>query len=134
MSDGRHDGSDLALGQHFESKEVLNLKLSLVAINGKFEMKMHKSTKILKEVSCVDDKCLCRLCAKKLPNSNFFVICQYNGFHSCTLMNRSIYHKQASSRVIGDPMQGHFTDIKETLKAKVLMGYVREELKVQCSY
>ena len=30
-------------------------------------------------------------------------------------------------------MQGLFTDIKETPKAKVLMGYMCEELKVQCS-
>ena len=82
--DDRHDGSDFALGQHFESKEDLNSKLSLVAINGKFEMKTHKSTKTLKEVRCVDDKCLWRLRARKLPNSNFFVIHQYNGFHSCT--------------------------------------------------
>ena len=132
--DGRHDGSDFVLGQYFETKEDLNLKLSLVAINGKFEMKTHKSTKILKKVRCFDDKCLWRLRARKLPNSNFFVICQYNGFHSCTLMNRSIHHRQASSRVIGARMQGHFTDIKETPKANVLMGYVREELKVQCSY
>ena len=132
--DGRHDGSDFALGQHFESKEDLNLKLSLVAINGKFEMKTHKSTKTLKEVRCVDDNCLWRLRARKLPNSNFFVIRQYNGFYSCTFMNRSIHHRQASSHVIGARMQGHFTDIKETPKAKVLMRYVREELKVQCSY
>ena len=97
-------------------------------------MKTHKSTKKFKEVRCVDDKCLRRLRARKLPNSNFFVIRQYNGFHSCTLMNRSIHHRQASSRVIGARMQGHFMDIKETPKAKVLMGYVREELKVQCSY
>ena len=97
-------------------------------------MKMHKSTKTFKEVRCVDDKCLWRIPARKLPNSNFFVIRQYNGFHSCTLMNRSIHHRQASSHVIGARMQGHFTDIKKTPKAKVLMGYVREELKVQCSY
>ncbi|GMN19564.1 hypothetical protein TIFTF001_046961 [Ficus carica] len=36
---GRNDGSDLMVGQHFESKEELNTKLNLVAIEGKFEMK-----------------------------------------------------------------------------------------------
>ena len=56
--EGRHNGFDFALGQHFESKEYLNLKLSLFAINEKFEMKTHKSTKTLKEVRCVDEKCL----------------------------------------------------------------------------
>ena len=33
LGDGRHDGFDLALGQHFESNDDFNLKLSLVAIN-----------------------------------------------------------------------------------------------------
>ena len=97
-------------------------------------MKTHKSTKKFKEVRCVDDKCLWRLRARKLPNSNFFVIRQYNSFHFCKLMNRSSHHRQAFSRVIGARMQGHFKDIKETPKEKVHMGYVREELKVQCSY
>ena len=35
--DGRHDGFDFALGQHYERKEDLNLKLSFVAINRMFE-------------------------------------------------------------------------------------------------
>ena len=126
LGDGRHNGSDFALGQHFESKEALNLKLSLVAINGKFEMKTHRSTKILKEVRCVDHKCLWQLPARKMPSSNFFVIHQCNGFHSCTLINRSIQHRQASSRVIGAKMQGHFKDIKQIPTTKVPMGYVRE--------
>ena len=88
----------------------------------------------MEEVRCIDDKCLWRLRARKLLNSNFFIIHQYNGFHSCALMNRSIHHKQPSNRIIGARMQGHFKDIKETPKEKVHMGYVREELKVQCSY
>ncbi|GMN60360.1 hypothetical protein TIFTF001_029449 [Ficus carica] len=52
---GRNDGSDLMVGKHFDSKEELNTKLDLVAINGMFEMKVKKSTKSLKEVVCVDE-------------------------------------------------------------------------------
>ncbi|GMN40566.1 hypothetical protein TIFTF001_009783 [Ficus carica] len=47
-----NDGSDLMVGKHFDSKEELNTKLNLIAINGKFEMKVNKSTKSLKEVVC----------------------------------------------------------------------------------
>ena len=71
----KHDGFVMTLGRHFESKEELNLKLSLIVINKKFEMKMYTSRKTLKELKCVDDKCY------EISNSNFFVICQYNGFH-----------------------------------------------------
>ncbi|GMN38473.1 hypothetical protein TIFTF001_007711 [Ficus carica] len=59
---GRNDGSDLMVGKHFDSKEELNTKLNLVAINGKFEMKVKKSTKSLKEVVCVEEpNCLWRV-------------------------------------------------------------------------
>ena len=53
----KHDGFDMTLGRHFESKEELNLKLSLIVINKKFEIKMYTSRKTLKELKCVDDKC-----------------------------------------------------------------------------
>ncbi|GMN52671.1 hypothetical protein TIFTF001_021815 [Ficus carica] len=65
---GRNDGSDLMVGQHFESKEELNTKLNLVAIEGKFEMKVKKSNKSLKEVVCVEEpNCLWRVRATKMP-------------------------------------------------------------------
>ncbi|GMN55802.1 hypothetical protein TIFTF001_024914 [Ficus carica] len=111
---GRNDGSDLMVGKHFDSKEELNTKLNLVAINGKFKMNVKKSTKSLKEVVCVDEpNCLWRVRATKMPGSNFFVIRQYNGIHTCSLMNRSINHRQASSRVIGTNMKEHFIDCKQ---------------------
>ncbi|GMN54942.1 hypothetical protein TIFTF001_024071 [Ficus carica] len=65
---GRNDGSDLMVGQHFESNEELNTKLNLVAIEGKFEMKVKKSNKSLKEVVCVEEpNCLWRVRATKMP-------------------------------------------------------------------
>ncbi|GMN60962.1 hypothetical protein TIFTF001_030047 [Ficus carica] len=51
---GRSVCSDLMVGKHFDSKKELNTKLNLVAINGKFEMKVKKSTKSSK-VMCVDE-------------------------------------------------------------------------------
>lgn len=84
---GRHDGFDLRVGRHFESKEELNIKLSLVAINGKFEMKVKKSIKTLKEVICVNKNCSWRVRATNRSGSNFFVIRQYNVIHTCSLMN-----------------------------------------------
>jgi hypothetical protein len=132
---GRNDGSDLMVGKHFDSKEDLNTKLNLVAINGKFEIKVKKSTRTLKEVVCVDEpNCLWRVRATKMPGSNFFVIRQYNGIHTCSLMNRSINHRQASSRVIGARMKGHFIDCKQPPNPKVLMGFMSQELQVQVSY
>ncbi|GMN48342.1 hypothetical protein TIFTF001_017512 [Ficus carica] len=64
----RNDGSDLMVGKYFDSKEELNTMLNLIAINGKFEMKVKKSTKSLKEVVCVDEpNCLWRVRATKMP-------------------------------------------------------------------
>ncbi|EXB73701.1 hypothetical protein L484_026864 [Morus notabilis] len=131
---GRHDGSDLRVGRHFKSKEELHIKLSLVAINGKFEIKVKKSTKTLKEVICVNESCLWRVRAVNRSGSNFFVIRQYNGIHTCSLVNRSINHRQASSCVIGARLQGHFKENKEPPNPKSLMGFMREELKVHVSY
>ncbi|GMN46200.1 hypothetical protein TIFTF001_015377 [Ficus carica] len=50
----RSDGLDLMVGKHFDNKEELNTKLNLVTINGKFEMKVKKSTKSLKEVDAAE--------------------------------------------------------------------------------
>ncbi|GMN61545.1 hypothetical protein TIFTF001_030624 [Ficus carica] len=68
---GRSDDSNLMVGKHFDSKEELNMNLILVVINGKFEMKVKKSTKLLKEVVCVDGpNCLWRVRAIKMPGSS----------------------------------------------------------------
>ena len=134
LSNVRYDRSDLMLGQHFVSKDELNNKLSLIAINGKFEIKTKKSTKSLKEVVCVNEDCSWRVRAKKMNGSNFFIIWQYNNVHTCSLMNRSINHKQASSRVIGTRMQGYFKDNKDPPNPRTVMGFMRNEMKVQVSY
>ncbi|GMN47802.1 hypothetical protein TIFTF001_016978 [Ficus carica] len=68
---GRNDGTDLMVGKHFDSKEKLNTKLNLVTINGKFELKVKKSTKSLKEVMCVDElNCLWRVRATKMSDKH----------------------------------------------------------------
>ncbi|KAM6590991.1 hypothetical protein CsatA_013596 [Cannabis sativa] len=109
---GRHDGSNLKVGQHFVSKDELSYYLSIIAINGRFEMRTTKSNKSIKEVRCVSENCLWRVRATKMKDSHFFVIRQYHSLHSCSLMNRNANHRQASSRVIGSRVQGHFKNIQ----------------------
>ncbi|XP_060974703.1 uncharacterized protein LOC133039773 [Cannabis sativa] len=131
---GRHDGSNLKVGQHFVSKDELSYYLSIIAINGRFEMRTTKSNKSIKEVRCVSENCLWRVRATKMKDSHFFVIRQYHSLHSCSLMNRNANHRQASSRVIGSRVQGHFKNSKDPLNPKSLAGFMREEMKVQVSY
>ncbi|XP_062107755.1 uncharacterized protein LOC133818735 [Humulus lupulus] len=134
QNSGRHDGSDLKAGQHFESKDGLSYYLSIIAINGRFEMRTTKSTKSVKEVRCISEDCSWRVRATKMKDSHFFVIRQYYSLHSCSLMNRNANHRQASSRVIGSRVQGHFKNSKDPLNPRSLAGFMREEMKVQVSY
>ncbi|XP_062102913.1 uncharacterized protein LOC133813897 [Humulus lupulus] len=131
QNSGRHDGSDLKVGQHFESKDDLSYYLSIIAINGRFEM---RTTKSVKEVRCISEDCSWRVRATKMKDSHFFVIRQYYSLHSCSLMNRNANHRQASSRVIGSRVQGHFKNSKDPLNPRSLAGFMREEMKVQVSY
>ncbi|XP_062088953.1 uncharacterized protein LOC133795522 [Humulus lupulus] len=131
---GRHDGSDLNVGRHFASKDELSYYLSGIAINGRFEMRTIKSNKSLKEVRCISENCLWRVRATKMKDSEFFVIRKYHGLHTCSLMNRNANHRQASSRVIGARVQGHFKNSKDPLYPRSLTGFMREEMKVQVSY
>ncbi|XP_062088889.1 uncharacterized protein LOC133795455 [Humulus lupulus] len=134
QNSGRHDGSDLNVGRHFASKDELSYYLSVIAINGRFEMRTIKSNKSLKEVHCISENCLWRVRATKMKDSEFFVIRQYHGLHTCSLMNRNANHRQASSRVIGARVQGHFKNSKDPLNPRSLAGFMREEMKVQFSY
>ncbi|KAF4356479.1 hypothetical protein G4B88_015313 [Cannabis sativa] len=102
QNSGKH-GSNLKVGQHFVSKDELSYYLSIIAINGRFEMRTTKSNKSIKEVRYVSENCSWRVRATKMKDSHFFVIRQYHSLHSCSLMNRNANHRQASSRVIEPP-------------------------------
>ncbi|KAF4386206.1 hypothetical protein F8388_016458 [Cannabis sativa] len=78
---GRHDGSNLKVGQHFVSKDELSYYLSIIAINGRFEMRTTKSNKSIKEVRCGSKNRLWRVRATKMKDSHFFVIRQYHSLH-----------------------------------------------------
>ncbi|XP_062103376.1 uncharacterized protein LOC133814432 [Humulus lupulus] len=101
QNSGRHDGSDFKVGQHFVSKDDLSYYLSIIAINGRFEMRTTKSTKSVKEVRCIV---------------------------------KIAHGEQASSRVIGSCVQGHFKNSKDPLNPRSLAGFMPEEMKVQVSY
>ncbi|XP_030479257.1 uncharacterized protein LOC115696497 [Cannabis sativa] len=97
-------------------------------------MRTTKSNKSIKEVRCVSENRSWRVRATKMKDSHFFVIRQYHSLHSCSLMNRNANHKQASSRVIGSRVQGHFKNSKDPFNPRSLAGFMREEMKVQASY
>ncbi|KAJ9545194.1 hypothetical protein OSB04_024901 [Centaurea solstitialis] len=51
------DGSDLAIGQEFENKEEVKVKLNDIALKACFEMEVKKSTKSLYVTKCIDSTC-----------------------------------------------------------------------------
>ncbi|KAL5577995.1 hypothetical protein UlMin_019694 [Ulmus minor] len=129
-----HDGSNLEINQMFETKEELQTKLHEVAVHGNFEYKVVKSNKWLYVVKCINKSCKWRVHDSKLPNSGYFIIRKYEGTHSCSLVGRSMSHRQATYKVIRQKFKSQYAGVSEGPTPKGLVNLARENLKAGVSY
>lgn len=129
-----HDGSDLKVDQIFVSKKLLQAKLHNVAMEGYFEYKVAKSNKTLYVVECINKNCKWRVCGFKLHNYRYLIIRKYHGTHNCSLVGRNMNHRQATYKMIGRKFKSQYLSVFDGPTPKVLVGLVRENLKVGVSY
>ncbi|KAF4395224.1 hypothetical protein F8388_001611 [Cannabis sativa] len=122
QNSGKH-GSNLKVGQHFVSKDELSYYLSIIAINGRFEMRTTKSNKSIKEVRYVSENCSWRVRATKMKDSHFFVIRQY---HIPPLIPEDILAIQVieppEDKTIGRPRTNRIPSKGEFLKKQYNCG------------
>ena len=88
------------MGQLFENKGDLKIKLHAYAMKNNFEFKVKNSGKDIWCVTCIDENCSWRLRVRKLNKSEMFEIWKYIFEHTCTLALRQKDNRQAVPWVI----------------------------------
>ncbi|XP_073067277.1 uncharacterized protein [Primulina eburnea] len=115
------DGSNLAIGQEFDTKEEVKNVLSKLAISASFEFNVVKSTKSLYSIKCVSDKCSWRVRVSKTKKSTRFSIRKYCNTHTCDLADRRKRHRQASAEVVSNMLLENFRGQQVTPTPKTIM-------------
>ncbi|XP_073019502.1 uncharacterized protein [Primulina eburnea] len=116
------DGSNLAIGQEFDTKEEVKKNvLFKLAITASFEFDVVKSTKSLYSIKCVSDKCSWRVRVSKTKKSTRFSIRKYCNTHTCDLADRRKRHRQASADVVSNMLLENFRGQQVTPTPKTIM-------------
>ena len=110
-----HDGFDLKVNQMFASKELLQAKLHVVAMQGYFECKIVKSNKTLYVVECINENCKWQVRGSKLHNSGCFIIRKYHETHNCSLVGHNMNHLQATYKMIGRKFKSQYVGVSDGL-------------------
>ena len=104
MEDDGVSGNNLEIkvGQHFNCKKDLKHRLSLMALQRRFQMGVLKSDKKLYVVRCIDPSCTFFCRGTALGSTGLFQVRKYCGQHTCGMKLKHNYHRHASSSVIAD--------------------------------
>ena len=86
-------------------------------------------------IKCVDQNCSWRLRASKVvEESAFFVIRNYVGIHSCSLLNRSGSHRQATYVMVGENFDPQYVGGEKGPTPKDVQTYAHMHLNAKISY
>ncbi|KAG7588591.1 Zinc finger SWIM-type [Arabidopsis suecica] len=108
IRDVQYEGDELFVGRVFKNKQDCNVKLAVHALNRRFHFRRDRSTKKILTLTCVSDSCSWRVYIVRLEDSENYQIRSATLDHTCTVEERSNYHKQATSRVIGSIMKSKY--------------------------
>jgi hypothetical protein len=96
---GFTDGSDMAVGDEFDTKEEAVRKLRSVAMNppNRFQFKVYKSSKELYIAKCITEGCKWMVRVAKGNCASRFSIRSYCNEHNCNIDDLNLEHMQTSS-------------------------------------
>ncbi|CAD5314553.1 unnamed protein product [Arabidopsis thaliana] len=100
-----YEGDELFVGRVFKNKQDCNVKLAVHALNRRFHFCRDRSCKKLMTLTCISETCPWRVYIVKLEDSDNYQIRIANLEHTCTVEEKSNYHRAATTRVIGSIIQ-----------------------------
>jgi len=103
-----YEGDELFVGRVFKNKQDCNVKLAVHALNRRFHFRRDRSCKKLMTLTCISETCPWRVYIVKLEDSDNYQIRSANLEHTCTVEEKSNYHRAATTRVIGSIFQSKY--------------------------
>ncbi|AAF79383.1 F15O4.15 [Arabidopsis thaliana] len=103
-----YEGDELFVGRVFKNKQDCNVKLAVHALNRRFYFRRDRSCKKLTTLTCISETCPWRVYIVKLEDSDNYQIRSANLEHTCTVEEKSNYHRAATTRVIGSIFQSKY--------------------------
>ncbi|XP_010513344.1 PREDICTED: uncharacterized protein LOC104789323 [Camelina sativa] len=134
IRDVLYEGDELFGGRVFKNKQDCNVKLALHAVNRKFHFRRDHSDQQRLILTCVLDSCPWRVYIVKMEESDNYQIRGVSLEHTCTVEDRSHYHKQATTRVIGSIMKAKYEGNARGPRAIDLQRLLMAEHSVRISY
>ncbi|CAN6974234.1 unnamed protein product [Brassica rapa subsp. trilocularis] len=134
LSPTTRGAGDIKVNSYFKTKRELMLRMKKWALEWKFEYKTVSSNKSRVLLSCVDENCMWRMRAMKLPLPDFFVVKKYVHEHTCDTTHRNANHRQASAKLLGSLICSNYGEKKEGLKPKQIIEQVRMLHGVHINY
>ena len=123
------------IGRIFKDKEDFRNTLAIYAIKRLFHFRQLKSDPKRVICVCIDSQCKWRVFAHRVSEfSDNFEIPTATLTHSCSILARSQYEKQASAKVIAEVLKGKYANGLPGPRAIDIPDIVLAELKVSVTY
>jgi len=129
-----YEGDELFVGRVFKNKQDCNVKLAVHALNSRFHFRRDRSYKKLMTLTCISELCLWRVYIVKLEDSDNYQIRSATLEHTCTVEERSNYHRGATTRVIRSIIKSKYDGNTRGPRAVDLQRILLTDYSVRISY
>ncbi|KAL1214397.1 hypothetical protein V5N11_016063 [Cardamine amara subsp. amara] len=124
----------IRVGEIYNSKEELQLKLRLITIFQNFDYMTSKSTKTLLVLKCYVPNCSWRIRASTIKPSTQFKVRKHIDYHTCSVLKRCSRHRQATSKCIGELYLAKFGKVSVGIRPMHLMDVMKAMYGIDIDY
>ncbi|KAL5562493.1 hypothetical protein UlMin_032240 [Ulmus minor] len=108
--------------------------LSITSMREKFQYKVFKSKPSFVVVRCVHTSCSWKVRAKKLVESEYWMVTKYEKNHTCPTDFKPVRHRQATSWVVGECVKRILINPGRVYKPRDVMDDMKRKFGVDISY
>ncbi|KAL5561876.1 hypothetical protein UlMin_031623, partial [Ulmus minor] len=118
----------------FRSKKELMTCVSITAMTEKFQYKVFKSKPSFVVVRCIHTSCSWRVRAKKLVESEYWMVTKYEKNHTCPTDFKPVRRRQATSWVVGECVKRKLINPGRVYRPRDVMDNMKRKFGVDISY
>ncbi|KAL5582889.1 hypothetical protein UlMin_015331 [Ulmus minor] len=118
----------------FRSKKELMTCVSITAMTEKFQYKVFKSKPSFVVVRCIHTSCSWRVRAKKLVESEYWMVTKYEKNHTCPTDFKPVRRRQATSWVVGECVKRKLINPGRVYRPRDVMDDMKRKFGVDISY
>ncbi|KAL5557065.1 hypothetical protein UlMin_039301 [Ulmus minor] len=118
----------------FRLKKELMTCVSITAMTEKFQYKVFKSKPSFVVVRCIHTSCSWRVRAKKLVESEYWMVTKYEKNHTCPTDFKPVRRRQATSWVVGECVKRKLINPGRVYRPRDVMDDMKRKFGVDISY